>query len=439
MFAPSDLGLKSMLKRQASYRAVRCFKMANNEFSPSNLASAMQMRTRKEKDFEKFEKFESNLTVAKSSRVPLAQGQPRLTSWLNRLRIFRPFAKPVTDDEIVWLLDNTAFKSPRTGAWQAEFVAAIYEREDKKKLMDMVSGIVQAIGLTDDAAERKTVEQRILPFLWDVRPARFVTATQQSARLKLGPSSTNGLSSNILNLPSSERGSLIRTSTKLGAGTGSITDMQTYYAGEDGWGIISDVDDTIKVTMTSDPVGILRETFINPSLPIKGMPELYAEIKSCLPQDTAWFYLSASPYNLYPFLKQFRKHYYPAGTLILRDSSWKTLAGLLSALTLRTEEYKVDRIKKIHGWLPARKMIMIGDSTQSDPEAYGEMYRTSPGWIRLILIRKATNVAEVGIDEKNEPERFEKAFEDVPRHAWHVFEDPAECLDIVKKTIREGQ
>lgn len=397
MFAPSDLGLKSMLKRQASYRAVRCFKMANNEFSPSNLASAMQMRTRKEKDFEKFEKFESNLTVAKSSRVPLAQGQPRLTSWLNRLRIFRPFAKPVTDDEIVWLLDNTAFKSPRTGAWQAEFVAAIYEREDKKKLMDMVSGIVQAIGLTDDAAERKTVEQRILPFLWDVRPARFVTATQQSARLKLGPSSTNGLSSNILNLPSSERGSLIRTSTKLGAGTGSITDMQTYYAGEDGWGIISgrnthvlqfssfncdllgtheniDVDDTIKVTMTSDPVGILRETFINPSLPIKGMPELYAEIKSCLPQDTAWFYLSASPYNLYPFLKQFRKHYYPAGTLILRDSSWKTLAGLLSALTLRTEEYKVDRIKKIHGWLPARKMIMIGDSTQSDPEAYGEMY-----------------------------------------------------------------
>jgi phosphatidate phosphatase APP1 len=38
-----------------------------------------------------------------------------------------------------------------------------------------------------------------------------------------------------------------------------------------------------------------------------------------------------------------------------------------------TEEYKADRMKKIHSWLPKRKLILIGDSTQSDPEAYGEM------------------------------------------------------------------
>lgn len=126
--------------------------------------------------------------------------------------------------------------------------------------------------------------------------------------------------------------------------------------------------------MTSDPVGILRETFVNTPSPIVGMPELYAEIKSFLPQDTTWFYLSASPYNLYPFLKQFRKQYYPPGTLILRDASWKTVAGLLTALTVGTQEYKVDRMKKICGWFPMRKMIAIGDSTQSDPEAYGQMY-----------------------------------------------------------------
>lgn len=104
------------------------------------------------------------------------------------------------------------------------------------------------------------------------------------------------------------------------------------------------------------------------------MPELYTEMQSFLPEDTAWFYLSASPYNLYPFLKQFRQQYYPPGTLMLRDASWKTVAGLLLALTLDTEEYKVERMKKIRKWLPRRKMIVIGDSTQSDPEAYGEMY-----------------------------------------------------------------
>ncbi|KAK2603959.1 hypothetical protein QQS21_003894 [Conoideocrella luteorostrata] len=409
--------------------------MANNKINPSNFAGVMQLRTRKEKNFDEIE---SSLGLAKSSTLPLAQGQSRLTSWLDRLNIFRPFAKPVTDDDIVWLLDNTAYKSPRSGTWQAEFVAAVFEREDKEKLMNMVTGVVRAVGLTDDAAERATVEERVLPFLWDVRPARVISATQQSHLLKLGPSNINGLSSNVLKVSKSKKGSLVKTSTTIGGGLGSIVNMQTYYAGEDGWGIISDVDDTIKTTMTSDPVGILRETFINPPLPIKGMPELYAEIKSFLPQDTAWFYLSASPYNLYPFLKQFRKQYYPPGTLILRDSSWKTVAGLLSALTLRTEEYKVDRMKKIHSWLPKRKMVVVGDSTQSDPEAYGEMYRTTPGWIRLILIRKATDIAEIGIDEKNEPERFEKAFQDVPRSAWHVFEDPAECIEIVKRVISGG-
>ena len=136
---------------------------------------------------------------------------------------------------------------------------------------------------------------------------------------------------------------------------------------------LSDIDDTIKITMTSDPTGILTKTFVDSPQAVPGMPELYSQIKSTLPEDTPFFYLSASPYNLYPFLKDFRSQFYPGGTMILRDSSWRTISGLLSNLTLGTEEYKVDRMKKINSWLPKRKMIAFGDSTQSDPEAYGEM------------------------------------------------------------------
>ena len=105
--------------------------------------------------------------------------------------------------------------------------------------------------------------------------------------------------------------------------------------------------------------------------PVPGMPELYSRIQELLTPMAPFFYLSASPYNLYPFLRGFRDDYYPHGQLILRDSSWMTLSGLLSSLTLGTEKYKVDRLKKIQSWLPRRKMICIGDSTQSDPEVYG--------------------------------------------------------------------
>lgn len=149
--------------------------------------------------------------------------------------------------------------------------------------------------------------------------------------------------------------------------------------------------------------------------PVSGMPELFWQIRELLTPLAPFFYLSASPYNLYPFLRGFRDAYFPHGQLILRDSSWMTISGLLSSLTLGTEKYKIDRIKKIRRWLPRRKMICIGDSTQSDPEAYGDACRAFPGWIKLVLIRKVTDIAAIGIEEKNEPRRFERAFEGVPR------------------------
>jgi len=55
--------------------------------------------------------------------------------------------------------------------------------------------------------------------------------------------------------------------------------------------------------------------------------------------------------------------------------------------------------------------------------------------VRIILIRKVTDIAAIGISEKNEPERFEKAFKGVPKGVWHVFERPDECFDIIKLAI----
>jgi phosphatidate phosphatase APP1 len=165
------------------------------------------------------------------------------------------------------------------------------------------------------------------------------------------------------------------------------------------------------------------------------MPELYTYIQKTITATAPFFYLSASPYNLYPFLRKFRDEFYPHGTIILRDASWMNLSGLLSTLTLGTQAYKVNRMKKINSWLPQRKMICIGDSTQSDPEAYGQIYRTYPGWVRLIFIRKVTDIAEGKIQEKNLPSRFEKAFAGVPSDVWHVFESPEECYKIIGDTV----
>jgi hypothetical protein len=62
-------------------------------------------------------------------------------------------------------------------------------------------------------------------------------------------------------------------------------------------------------------------------------------------------------------------------------------------------------------------------------------YRKFPGWVHLILIRKVTEIAEVGLQEKNEPQRFETAFEGVPASVWYVFENPEECYQIIKEIV----
>ena len=82
-------------------------------------------------------------------------------------------------------------------------------------------------------------------------------------------------------------------------------------------------------------------------------------------------------------------------------------------------------------WLPKRKVICIGDSTQTDPEAYGDICRKYKGWVKAIFIRKVTDVAEMKDSGKNDDERFEKAFAGVPRDIWRTFEDPAELSEAI--------
>ncbi|KAL1895699.1 hypothetical protein Sste5346_005171 [Sporothrix stenoceras] len=368
----------------------------------------------------------------------------RVADLLSYLGSRNPIPQPITDKDSVWLLDNVAFVDPKTGQYQAEYIVAVMAQHPTCKVVDAVRAVADKLGRgAEDDEALKTIEERITPFLQDILPGRQVAALHgRDWRLQFSPGGRNGLSSDIRKLPAAEPGALVPTRAEVPAGVNGMLQMQTFYTAtspqEGKWGVISDIDDTIKLTQTSDPIGILQKTFVDPATPIEGMPPLYQYIQSLMGDAAPFFYLSASPYNLYPFLHGFRREFYPHGMLVLRDATLMSVSGLLSTLTLGTQAYKVDRMHKIHGWLPDKTFVCIGDSTQSDPEAYGEIYRTFPGWVGLILIRKVTDIAALGMEEKNEPERFEKAFEGVPKDKWHVFEDPQECYTLVQQAVGTG-
>jgi len=409
---------------------------ARLRYSTSDITS-LESRTRSDHGFEEAE---SSLNLIKNAKAD--SKARKFQDLLSYLGPRNPLPVQVTKKDAVWLLDNVAFRSSG-GHWHAEFVSAVFESKTSAGLIDYVGDVASLVNISKGDAEEAVIEKRIVPFVMDIQPGRQVKVNYRgkadaaaATLLKLGPGGRNGISSDLKRVPDPPKGELVAVSeADVPVGATGILHMKTVYAEPEGWAVISDVDDTIKVTMTSDPSGILRSTFISTPTPVAGMPELYAYLETLVTNTAPWFYLSASPYNLYPFLSDFRDQHYPHGQLILRDSSWMTISGLLSNLTLGTEQYKIDRLKKVHKWLPKRKMILIGDSTQRDPEAYGAAFRAFPGWIKLILIRKVDDIAAVGIEEKNAPKRFEDAFEGVPRDAWHVFSSPSECPELLHKVI----
>jgi hypothetical protein len=357
------------------------------------------------------------------------------------LRRRNPLVQPADPEQhIVWLFDNVAYRATQPEAsgpqpWHAEVVCSVFVK-GSRDVGKHVAAVADAIGLDGKAGKdpvvRRRMEERLYPFLYRVAPARIVNLELPSKdgpgqKHQLGPTNGDGILSQILQ-PSVglevADGSVIRPYLP---GWDRKVSMNMTFADSDGWLIISDIDDSIKYTQTSEAVGILRTTFAEEPKPIEGMPDFYRHIQTQL--RPAWVYLSASPYNLYPFLHEFLRTHYPLGTMILRENSWHDLGGFLRSYSMGAQAYKMDRMDKVHRWFPQRRVVCVGDSTHSDPEAYAGIYTKYPGWVHAIYIRKVTNIPKM--EQKNSDERFEKAFEDVPRNVWTVFEQPSDLYHLI--------
>ncbi|PYH46140.1 uncharacterized protein BP01DRAFT_338500 [Aspergillus saccharolyticus JOP 1030-1] len=384
----------------------------------------------------------------------------RDSSMLQYLSSFLTKPSPTTQmanerQHTVWLFDNTAYQARISGStqpnsWRAEIVACVFQKDSRKDLSKLVAMVADLIGLDGeigtDKETRHRIAERLQPFLHHTASSHLMMLetplpNNVTQIHQIGPTDDGGIICQIVEAESGHltNGASIRSYLR---GWASEVSMSTTFAGPQGWLVISDIDDTIKYTKTSESTGILRTTFVEEPKPIAGMPRLYAHLQRDL--APTWFYLSASPYNLYPFLHGFIHTYFSPGTLILRDTSWLDVSELVKSFSVNTMEYKVDRAEKIHGWFPQRQVLCIGDSTQKDPEAYAELYKRHPDWIQAIWIRKVTDVPH--LHEQNMPERFQSAFDGVPGHIWKVFEDPAELehdvgglnkSHVLAKSLRE--
>lgn len=185
--------------------------------------------------------------------------------------------------------------------------------------------------------------------------------------------------------------------------------------------VISDIDDTIRITEVRDKDLAFARTFLQPFEPAPGMAKLYS---AWAHSGVSFHYVSSSPWQLYPLLTVFMKgQRFPEATFDLREFRPKDIS--IMKLFADTKEMKLEKIEPMMNRLPHRRFILVGDSGEKDPEVYGELARRYPDRILHVLIRNVT-------EEAPDNHRFQQAFKGVPRHHWQLF---TQGEDLMKTPI----
>ncbi|KAJ3495715.1 hypothetical protein NLJ89_g10583 [Agrocybe chaxingu] len=197
-----------------------------------------------------------------------------------------------------------------------------------------------------------------------------------------------------------------------------------------GFGVISDIDDTVKISNVLDVVASVKTALLDEPKPVPGMPALYTSLANSLKPQ--FFYVTGSTYQFYPFLNQFLDTTFSTakGPIFTRNLTIIDPAQLISLITSSTtQEYKVGQIDRLRSMYPSKKWLAIGDSTQKDPEAYAEAFKKGVPiqctWIRHV--EGANNTAE----------RFATAFSGVPATKYRIFTD-ADIPSLAKINVAGG-
>lgn len=192
-------------------------------------------------------------------------------------------------------------------------------------------------------------------------------------------------------------------------------------AGE-GVSIISDIDDTVKVTNVANRRELLANTLLREFTAIPDMVELYQNWSA---QGAAFHYVSASPWQLTASLQKFFQAVgLPGGSMHLKLFRLKDSTPLGR---MRSRRSKRAAIIQILDHFPRRKFILVGDSGERDPEVYAAVVRQRSSQIIGVAIREvASRRPRLKVDAG-----LEKLTRVMPPDQLRIFTAAAELTDLL--------
>jgi phosphatidate phosphatase APP1 len=187
---------------------------------------------------------------------------------------------------------------------------------------------------------------------------------------------------------------------------------------EKGVSVISDIDDTIRISMVLNKKELIRRTFGLPYVPVPGMRAAYAAMAD---RGAVFHYVSGSPWQLYRPIQDFMtSHGFPAGSVHLKQLRFLD-SSFIKFVQADQLAYKTEIIEGIIADFPERTFVLVGDSGEKDPEVYEAISRRHPDRIIAVAIRDLGNAPQ---------SRYEKLFGALPGQ-FLLFRDAAELAGIV--------
>jgi phosphatidate phosphatase APP1 len=158
------------------------------------------------------------------------------------------------------------------------------------------------------------------------------------------------------------------------------------------FGVISDIDDTVIQSHVSNFLQAARTVMLGNArtrLPFPGVAGFYQALEEGASgkEMNPIFYVSSSPWNIYDVITEFMDHQkIPRGPVLLRD--WDIGIGALAST--RHFDHKGVAIRNIMTMYPDLPFILIGDTSQHDPEIYRRIVEEFPNRVQAIYIRDVT-------------------------------------------------
>ena len=187
--------------------------------------------------------------------------------------------------------------------------------------------------------------------------------------------------------------------------------------------VVTDMDDTLKITNVRDRADAKAKTFVQPFKAVDGMAELYRAWQQASSATVHFHIVSAGPWHFHQPLRRFIEEAgFPAFTWDMRCIDITNLAVLVEETVKpdlqRVEDFKVAAIRALLERMPLRHVVLVGDSGERDPEVYATIVKDFGARVDAVYIR---NVSGEGQDAKRYVDRFG------PLNAMHklqVFEKP---------------